>query len=618
MRTFIISFIVSILLLNTFSVFAQYKAIHEIDSVMDLSPSYLPTYYSNIKFIEFEPLQFNSIDTGMVFTHLHQPLLRTENIYQDLGLSGQAHQPIVFTYQRDMGFLYQTLPYPLYFKKQSDLNFYKLRTTYTKLAYTFGFFNVKENNLFAEFAQYLRGVTLSVNMYASFNEGSFARQTLRNLSGDFLIHYETPSSLYGFKASYIFNQVKNQENGGLVDFHASQNNDILTPDASSLITSHDFSLQNYVNLKSKNDKYFGTFTYDFQFNQTTMHYNDIILDSLKPKYEFYYNSRLATNDSTRIQSVKNALQWSNFSPFKEMSDKNNFFHIAGGVLYDYAEVKFNNTPFNSLYLFARTHIRLFKVMNITGQLSYSLISDYANNDLAAKAEISWELNREKAHTIGLHAEYYKNDPEYIMQYVFVNNFRWINQFQKQNIVHLKAFWNFQKYNASVSYYYLNNWVYLSETYRSTQNKNDGNLIQISTFIPYRYKNLGITTNLNMQYCTKDVINVPLFAGKLSVFYIFELLKKKLNIMIGTDVMFNTLYYADGYLPVLHKFYHQKLQTAGNFVYLDANITVKIERINFFFRFGNAMATLMKWGSYTTPNYPSNYMMNIGISWRFHD
>jgi hypothetical protein len=225
---------------------------------------------------------------------------------------------------------------------------------------------------------------------------------------------------------------------------------------------------------------------------------------------------------------------------------------------------------------------------------------------------------EKEHIIGFKAEYYQNAPEYMMQYMFVNNFRWINQFQKQNIVQLKAFWNYQKYNASVSYYYLNNWVYMSEELQPAQNENDGNLIQISTFIPYRYKNLGITTNLNIQYCTKDVINVPFFAGKLSVYYIIELLKKKLKIMVGADAMFNTLYYADGYLPVLQKFYYQKSVSAGNFVYLDANLTVSIERINFFFRAGNVLAAFLKQGNYTTPYYASDYLLNVGISWRFHD
>jgi len=575
------------------------------------------------------PLKFKPIDTGMITTHLYDPLLKTENIYQSLGISGQAHQPVIFEYQKEMGFLYQALPYPLYFKKQSDLKYYKLQTTYSRVAYTFSFLETRENVLFAEFARYMRGVTVAANFYASQSTGSFQNQGIRNLCGDLLVHYEMPSALYGFRASYIINHLNNRENGGLLDMEDYQSrkrdpSDITNnkgfsvrypenSNASSNIMMHDFALQNYVNTRDKNNRYLGTVTYDFQWTQTTIDYRNE-LETVYP----HYNDKI-TDDSTRIVTVKNVIQWSNFSPFQGASMKSNFFHIAGGLLHDYANLRYINTPFTSLYLFARTHLRLFNVMDITGQFSYSLISDYANNDMAAKVGISWAINREKEHNIGINANYYRNDPEYIMQHVSTNNFRWVNLFLKQDIIHFKAFWNYQKYNVAVGYYYLNNFVYLSEELCPAQSENSGNLIQVSAFIPFRHKNFGTTANLNMQYCTKDVVNVPLFAGKMSVFYIIELLKKRLKIQVGADLMYNTTYYADAYLPALRKFYYQSSQPIGNFIFMDANVTVRIDRINFFARIGNILPPLMRYRNFTTPNYPvKGYLLSLGITWRFFD
>jgi len=615
---------VFLLFITITSSYAQYTTIHEIDTVMDMSPTYLPTYYTHINFIEYLPLKFKQIDTNMTITHLYDPLLKTENIYQNLGIVGQANLPIIFDYQREMGFLYQLLPYPLYFKKQSDLKFYKLQTTYSKIAYTFSFF--KENQLFAEFTKYIKGVTVAANIYTTFNKGSFAHQTTLNICGDFLIHYELPSSIYGFRASYIINHLNNYENGGLMDVKSYQDKserkknafyEVRTPEASSLITTHDFAIQNYVNIKDKKDRYFGTFTYDFQLTQTTIHYNDV-LDTLNPRYKFHYYSNVATNDTTRIFSAKNAIQWSNFSPFQEVSTKNNFFHIAGGLLHDFANIEHTDAEYNSYYLFARTHIRLFKVMDITGQISYSF-NGYTNNDAMAKAGISWAINRKNEHKIGINAHFYRNAPEYIMQRVATNNFQWDTLFQKQNIVQLKTFWNYKKYHVSVSYYYLNKLIYLSEELKPAQSENNGSLVQFATFIPFQYKNLGITANLNLQYCTKNVVNVPIFAGKLSVFYIIELLKKRLKILVGTDLMFNTAYHADAYLPVLHKFYYQKSKNIGDFIFMDANLTVKIDRIIFFLRIGNLLTSFMNYNNFTTPNYPVNdYLISLGITWRFHD
>lgn len=617
-------FIVFILFVHTNKTIAQFQAMHQIDSVMDLSPYYLPTHFTNLKFIEFEPLIYKPVDTGMVTTHQYDPLFKTENIYQHLGICGQAHQSMIFNYQKEMGFVYQTLPYPLFFKKQSALNFYKLQTTYSKIAYTFGL--TKENELDAVFAKSMKGVTISAHVFGILNNGAFAHQKTTNICGDITIHYELPSTKYGFKASYIINRITNEDNGGLSDFNAYQsrvakNNasyDVNFLNAKTQITEHDFTLQNYVNIKNKNNKYFGTIVYDFQLHQTKVDVKDKDMNKNRFRYENYYFSNVVTHDSTKIMTAKNAIQWSNFSPYQEKSNKNNFFHIAGGVLHDYADLKYSNTRFISLYLFARTQIHLFKVMDITAKVSYS-IGDYTNEDLSAKAGISWTINKEKEHIIGLNAHYDKIAPDYKMQHLFTNNFRWANRFEKQNIVQFNTFWNYEKYNCSVSYYFINKWVYLSEELVPVQNKNNGNLIQISTFIPYRYKNFGATANLHLQYCSKDVVNVPLFAGKLSIYYIFELLKKKLKIQIGTDAMYNTTYYADVYLPVLQMFYSQQTHSAGNFVFLDANLTIKIERIIFFFRIGNLLPPIMKYRNYTTPYYPVNdFFMNLGICWRFHD
>ena len=207
----------------------------------------------------------------------------------------------------------------------------------------------------------------------------------------------------------------------------------------------------------------------------------------------------------------------------------------------------------------------------------------------------------------------------MMQHWVSNNFIWDTLLKKQNILHLNAFWNYKKYNFSVNYYFLNKYVYLSEELHPMQNKNNGNLLQFSTFIPFRYKNFGTTANLNVQYCTKNIVHIPLFAGKLSVFYIIELFKKRLKIQVGSDLMYNTAYYADAYLPVLHKFYYQNSNKTGNFLFMDANVTFSIDRINFFFRVGNMLAPAMGYRNFTTPYFPvKEYLITLGINWRFFD
>jgi hypothetical protein len=560
-------------------------------------------------------------------THLYDPLLIPENIYQGLGISGQAHQSIIFDFEREMGFLYQELPYQLYFKTQSDLFFPKLKTTYSKIAYTLGI--PKENQIYAEFAKYIKGVTFDMHLYATHNDGFFDNQKpTSNLCGDFLLHYELPSSIYGFKASGILNTLNNAENGGLIDIfdyqeHEKDNNDgyeTFFTNARTNIFSFDFSFHNYVNMINSNKRYFGTFSYEIQICQTNLNFTDK-LNPLPPNYEVS-----ETNDTTRFLTFKNAFQWSNFMPYKEMCNKKKFIHIAGGIMHDYAKFKYSeatlfkytHADFNSIYLFARTHIRLFHIMNITAKISYSFYG-YSKNDLITKAGISWTIHDEKNHQLGLNVNYYYVSPEYIMEHIESNHFRWNKTLSKQSIAQLKAFWEYQRYNLSLSYYYLYKYVYLSEELRPIQDYNKGHLFQFSFFIPIRYKNFGATANLNLQHCTNEVILIPIFAGKISVFYVFEFLKKRLKIQIGTDAMYNTSYYADRYLPTLRMFYYQNTQRVGNFVYWDANITFQIDRINFFFRAGNLLSPIMNYRNFTTPIFPhKDYLLSLGISWKFFD
>ena len=84
-------------------------------------------------------------------------------------------------------------------------------------------------------------------------------------------------------------------------------------------------------------------------------------------------------------------------------------------------------------------------------------------------------------------------------------------------------------------------------------------------------------------------------------------------------MFNTSYYADGYNPLLHQFYHQEEIKLGNYLYFDLHLSFRVKRISFFVRGGNLLAGLMGFRYVTTPSYPLQAQnLRVGINWRFYD
>ncbi|MDL2296585.1 putative porin [Bacteroidales bacterium OttesenSCG-928-C03] len=626
---------------------------HEADSSksQDVSPHYMPVKYTSIEPHHFTPLAYTNIDTSLINAHYYGEMLRVDNLHQSLGLLGQAHQKIGFDFHRDRGFTYINYPYPLLMKQQRDLRYYDMQTTFTSLAYTFGRF--AENTFEAAHAQKIGQVNYGVTLNAYSYLGDFVNQSASYITGSFYLHYELPSKWYGFRIGYIINRFKNQENSGMmdakldtVDFydyhaflrHTADGNSSYafnTPNATSQILTNDILLQQYVNLKFKKDGIsIGYITHSFQYKNHKTKYTNTSLDT--SRIENFYFSKDTTADSLHYQQVINTVQWSTFNPYHQWGDKRNFFHIAAGITHDYTEEiprrqplidsitdakgKRPGTKFtsNSATLFGRTYIRLLSVTDITGSLSYSF-AGYNKNDAIADATISWAINRSNRHYIGFKGHFYRISPDYIHSYYSGNQLHWENERPKQNILQLSAFWCRKNIHLDFNYFMLNKYAYFDQNLTPSILEKSANVIQLNLYSPVRIRNFGFNTNLYLQHADNKVIQVPLFAGKASVYYLFNLFKRKMQIQIQTDLMFNTLYYADGYSPMLHQFYHQDSFENGNFLYLDANVNVCVDRIRFFFRISNVLAGVLGYNYFTTPYYPmENFRFQVGINWRFYD
>ncbi len=618
---------------------------HEVDSAMAISPDYLPTSYTRCGTTFFQPIDYKEIDTTIGFVYQYDPLFRNENIYQTLGILGQAHKPMNFTFTKQAGFSLLTTPYPLYFKNQTDLKYYKLKTSYTQLAYTYGY--ETENTLYATHAQNIRNLfNIAFNLRGYTNEGYFSNQHMRDIVADILCHFQTKNELYGFRLSYIINFFNAQENGGLLnvqDFydHTAKllsGYNMKLYDATSRTITHDLMFQQYLNIKSKKKKsenggehHWGTFTHTFQFRQQSYLYTDSPTDSL-----FYPNIySLPTDsitDSLSFYTISNTIQYSTFQPYKEPANPNNFIHFTGGITHEYTHFQSDFYFGHSYTPFAQTHIRLFKIIDLQAKLAYTLgrkpkeesraavaYGCYQQNDLSFSAAISAKLDKKHLNAIGCDFDFFYLSPDYIFSRFSSDQFFWNHKWKKENIIRLTPYWQYKDYRVEFSYYMLHNYVYFNEELEPTLLDAYANIIQLHAYVPFRYKGLGIIFNGYLQYSNKEVIQVPLFAGKLDVFYRFNIFKNKAQLQLGLNAAYNTNYYADAYHPLLHQFYHQHEVKTGNYCYLDIYLAIRVKRINLFIKGTHLLSGLMGYHYFTTPDYPmQSRSFALGITWRFHD
>ena len=612
-------------------IFAQDSEQRErkIDSVMALSPAYVPVYLADFPTTLYTPLRFDLLDTTIFHTSDYSPFYGSRNLYQTLGINGQAHKSMVFDYEHDLGFTMTKLPFDLYFKRQCDLKRYEVDSSYTHLSYTFGV--SVEHAISALHAQKLKSCEFAFDITGLSNKGYFLHQKVNMLDMDLQFHYHTKDSLYGFSASYILNHAKFSENGGLSDFHSFTDRSlrdsnytnvlssfsVMFSNASTLINTHDALFQQYVNIRDKKNRYYGTFTHSFQFKRMNSNFTDYDLNN-DFYHDHYYISTDTTRDSITYYSIVNTLQWSNYEPGSRQSDNNYYFRFAGGIQHEFVHARMPRYVANSFSLFARASIRLFRVWDIYGNISYSFLK-YIKNDAHAGGTATFALNRQHRHYIGFEANFYRNSPDFIMSHYVGNNNTWTSDWKKQNILKLNAFYTIYGYKVGFNYFMLNHYVFLNSNCEPESYDKVINLVQLNLFAPLRVRQFYMDLNVSLQHSTKSYISVPLFAGKLYMAYQFRIFRNRLHVQIGGDLMYNTLYYGDAYNPLMHQFYHQGNEQVGNYLYFDLNLTMRVERIAFFVRGGNLLAGVFNFKYLTTPFYPmQGRNVELGITWRFYD
>jgi hypothetical protein len=596
---------------------------------MALSPDYLPTRYADFPTHQYYPLTYTGIDTTTYGIAGYDPLWRIENLYQSLGINGQAHKNMVFDLDPPIGFTMITLPYPLYFKRMNTLKLYDLKTSYTNLDFCYGL--LSEFMFQATHAQHIRQFDFVFDLDAASNKGYFLHQGINRLSLSFSARYQTPDKRYGFIAAYAFNHAKLAENGGLE--HSSDFTDrdprgsTITYDLSSFpvmfsnawthINTHTGQLTNYLNINTKKGNYYGTFSHTIDINFLDDHFTDHDLNNLFYANRYFINTD-TTNDSIRCFSVANTLQWANFSPVDTVNDQPYVFRFAGGLRHEYVTATQPSCSDNSLTLFARASVRLFKVWELYGHFSYSFFG-YIKNDAQARAGARFIINKKQHHYLGLEASFYRHSPDYIYSHYSGNNNQWDLEWKKQNTFKAGIYWTLFGYRLSFNFYNLGNHVFLDNRYIPQQMEKAAQVVQLQLFAPVRTKHFGIEAQLALQHSTNEAISVPLFAGKLGAAYSTRIFKNRLRFQVGIDLFYNTLYYADGYNPILHQFNSRLNMLTGNYLYLNAHLAIRVKRTSFYVRGGNLLAGLFSYRYITTPGYPmQGRNLEIGVNWKFYD
>jgi hypothetical protein len=598
--------------------------------------NYTTTYYYYLHSLYPSTIEKILIDTLVQNPYNEDVSLFSRSLYANLGIFGQAHYSMNFSFTRKHGFVYKTLPYNTYFRTIENWRFYIPEAVYANLQYNF--ISGKENHFSVAYAQQItENLHFGLGLESIIAEGRYIMQKIRNVNMGINLRYHLPSNRYGFSAYYFLNLVKNQENGGVIHDSLFENGKLSANEinvrfssnnsyANNHIFENTFFFRHYLALSGKRDEEgrvenkIGYLVHDMEFGSSKNLFDAKRLDS--NYFTAFHFNKDTTSDLVKHHQIRNSILWSSYMPEDTLPDKKNFIRFAAGIMYTFINVKdtFDRYRDHQLTPLANLYVKLFDRLHIKANALITL-NGYNAGDITVDGQLAMDFSRkDKAkHQIQFNVALYNYSPDYFFTHLTANNYIWENEFKKQQTLMAGVAWEHKKYSVGLHYYTLNNYTLLDENCFPTQITKFVNVYQFAAYIPFYIKGFGINSNIYLQYADNDKIRIPVVATRQTVYYGFPLFKKALFLQLGLDLLYNTAYYGNGYNPVLQQFYLQNEKKIGNYAYLDFFLRAKINRFQLQFKLTHFWAGLLGKNYYMVPHYPAKDLgFALGILWRFYD
>ncbi len=168
---------------------------------------------------------------------------------------------------------------------------------------------------------------------------------------------------------------------------------------------------------------------------------------------------------------------------------------------------------------------------------------------------------------------------------------------------------------------VNNFLYFDQNVLPAQT---GSPLQVVQFLATENLRLGhfhLDNTIGIQQANRsDVLRLPTWFTKNSLYYSGKIFKKRMDLNAGADFRMNGEFRPEGYQPLVGQFHLQDSLTQQPYPWLDLFVAFKVRSFRFFVRYENLGAVWMpEEVYYQTAHYPQNLnSFRFGINWRFMD
>ena len=368
-------------------------------------------------------------------------------------------------------------------------------------------------------------------------------------------------------------------------------------------------------------------------------YSKNYVDKTDSQLSDFYNGQFNINpaksmDSLRTMRVENRI-FIRIQPWKEDAL---ISKIEGGVgnrfqtfyLQDPNEVLYKSSThrWNSFYAYAGAEGKLSRYFNwdATGLVNFAG-TEAGDFYVKANTKVSfYPFRRAPKSPISLTARFETRlqEPDFYQQNFYTNHFKWKNDFSKASTTRIQAQLDIPRWNlrAQVGYALLANNVYYDTLAIARQNSTPMSVLSAALTKDFAFGPVHLDNTALLQFSSNpDVLPLPLLALNLRWYLQFNIVDPKvLQMQIGANVRFNTLWNAPAYNPVAGVFHLQKEELYGNTPVFDVFVNMQWKKCCIFIKMENlGKGWPMSSRDYFTADHyiqtPARF--KLGISWPFY-
>jgi hypothetical protein len=454
----------------------------------------------------------------------------------------------------------------------------------------------------------------------------------------FTSNYSTKNDRYQARTHIYMQDILNQENGGLTDegiqnFESGEeeflDRSVFDPNfdnAENILRGKRFYLEHQYNLIHKQDS----------TSKNILSIGNII--SLEDKYyQFDQTTRSEYfGNSFRESGLKDRFTLENFYNRFFLNFKND---VVGDLTFN-LDYNNYNYGYNSLVILNnQTIINRLKgniinlggiyknkigQFNVKGELGINITGDFVGNFFNAQA--SYKLTED----IGVQGIFNTSSqsPNYnwlLFQSDYVSyNWNNTNRYDNVSAQQLAFELTSQKLaNISFDYSTITNYSYFSKDESSSVKPMQSNLtinylrLKVNREIKYGKFALDNTVMYQQVLNGDNIINVPQFITRNTLYFSDDLFKKAMFFQTGITFNYFAKYNMNGYDPLLSEFYVQNDTELGGFPRLDFFINAKIRQTRIYLKAEHFNSSFTGYNYYSAPNYPyRDFTVRFGLVWNF--